>query len=56
MNLRGPSVGNIFLQHKRFQQRSRGHDATTAEAAPGAVEVGEHDEGVSDREVNLIAI
>ena len=43
---------------KQKQHASPGHDASTAEAAPGRADrvgVGEHDEEVSGPEVNLIA-
>lgn len=45
------------MLHKSQVQHTRpGHYASTpTEAAPGAVGVGEHDEDVADREVDLIA-
>lgn len=44
-----------MLHKSRVQHTRPGHDANTPDAAPGAVGVGEHNEEVADREVDLIA-
>ena len=50
--------GTNYFSRKTTQHASPGHDASTAEAAPGRAErigVGENNEDVSGREVSLIA-
>ena len=50
-------IGTIQFPRKIKQHVPPGHDASTAEAAPGRadkVRVGEYDKEVSDREMNLI--
>lgn len=51
----GPVVYCEILENMQVYQVPPGHGASTAEAACGTVRIGEHDEEVADRAVDLIA-